>query len=259
MKAYMFPMLRDDFQLVETYKVSDVHLHLPGGLSPQSLLLLLTHRGDHHMLVQHVVESTGKQRGEVCTGYKSVLQHRGCSARCTSTAAAPGSQCLNNKRVCVCVRVHVRCMQPSNPAERTTVPITAIGGTLDKRYTQDQVCVPASSMPKPLLGRTLYGGDTCPALLLLVLQVAAWSQHTTGGLTEVWLDQQGHNYIADCPPGLIAMLRMELQAHHIAAAATSGTVAHAGAAGAATSPDAAAAQGSDVADAPHWRRCCCTA
>lgn len=90
-----------------------------------------------------------------------------------------------------------------------------------------------------------------------MLQVAAWSQHTTGGLKEVWLDQQGHNYIADCPPDLIAMLRMELKAHQITAAETSGTVA--GDAGAATNSDAAAEQGSDVTDAPRWRRCCCTA
>lgn len=41
MKAYMFPMLRDDFQLVETYKVTSgthLHLHLPGAQSAESLL-----------------------------------------------------------------------------------------------------------------------------------------------------------------------------------------------------------------------------
>lgn len=42
------------------------------------------------------------------------------------------------------------------------------------------------------------------------VQVNAWSQHTTARFTEVWLDSQGHNYIAECPHGLIAMLRMEL-------------------------------------------------
>jgi hypothetical protein len=31
------------------------------------------------------------------------------------------------------------CTQPSNPAVKTTVPIIAIGGALDKRYTRTQV------------------------------------------------------------------------------------------------------------------------
>jgi len=31
------------------------------------------------------------------------------------------------------------CVQPSDPAAKTTVPTVAIGGALDKRYTQEQV------------------------------------------------------------------------------------------------------------------------
>lgn len=47
-------------------------------------------------------------------------------------------------------------------------------------------------------------------LLLLLLQVGAWSQHTSCKLTEVWLDDQAHNYVADCPDDLMAALKKEL-------------------------------------------------
>lgn len=105
----------------------------------------------------------------------------------------------------------------------------------------------------------------------VLLQVSAWSQHTTSGLTEVWLDNQGHNYIAECPHGLIAMLRMQLgslahpqqqspavaAAPTIAAAAADRGKGDAGAPAEATSTDAAV-KAADSDAASLWRRCCCT-
>lgn len=78
MKAFMFPMLRDDFQLVEKYKVSGAHLHLPGDQSVRRVCYT-THRGDHHTLVQHVVESNGGTQRE---------KYVQCTRVCCSTGAA---------------------------------------------------------------------------------------------------------------------------------------------------------------------------
>lgn len=100
----------------------------------------------------------------------------------------------------------------------------------------------------------------------LLLQVNAWSQHTTSRLTEVWLDNQGHNYIAECPHGLIAMLRMELnpqpqpRGRVSAKQTTAAAVADDG-----RDVDTKAThadQDHTVADqrpAPLWRKVCCCA
>jgi hypothetical protein len=107
------------------------------------------------------------------------------------------------------------------------------------------------------------------AVRLLVLQVSAWSRHTTSGLTEVWLDNQGHTYIADSPQGLITMLRMHLDAlaqpqQQLPEAAATAAAPEAADPGKADVDNPAEATSTDEVDkaansdaVPLWRRCCC--
>jgi hypothetical protein len=103
---------------------------------------------------------------------------------------------------------------------------------------------------------------TPPSRAVVLLQVTAWSQHTSSGLTEVWLDNQGHNYIADCPQGLTAMLRMQLgpaslaSQHPVPAAAPERAAAAPGSKAQSTQAGAAETT-SDDKELPLWRRCCC--
>lgn len=47
-------------------------------------------------------------------------------------------------------------------------------------------------------------------LLLLLLQITAWYQHTIGPFQEIWLEGLGHNYIPQAPEKLFTAIKTQL-------------------------------------------------
>eukprot|EP00775_Hariotina_reticulata_P005323 gene5323-5558_t len=84
----------------------------------------------------------------------------------------------------------VELYQPSNPDSTTRVPITAVGATLDNRYSPDQ----ASAQPQQVEGNKIH----------------AWSRHAAGDFCEVWLEGLEHNFINKAPLQLMTIIISQL-------------------------------------------------